>query len=61
MIAIADIRRVQEWMRQADVHTTMKYLHYAPRPEDARLVAQAFRRSGEPYGERDADAGSQMH
>ncbi len=43
MIAKADIRRVQEWMGHADVQTTMKYLHYAPRPEDARLVAEAFR------------------
>src|SRR5205823_6904838 len=43
MIAKADIRRVQEWMGHADVQTTMKYLHYAPRPDDARLVAEAFR------------------
>ncbi|MGO9822755.1 MAG: tyrosine-type recombinase/integrase [Solirubrobacteraceae bacterium] len=43
MIAKADIRRVQEWMGHADVQTTMKYLHYAPREEDARLVAEAFR------------------
>ena len=26
----------------ASVSTTMRYLHYAPRPEDARLVAEAF-------------------
>ena len=45
MIAKADIRRVQEWMGHADIQTTMKYLHYAPRDEDARLVAEAFRRS----------------
>lgn len=43
MIAYADIRRVQEWMGHADIQTTMRYLHYAPREEDARLVAQAFR------------------
>ncbi len=43
MIAKADIRRVQEWMGHADIQTTMKYLHYAPREEDARLVADAFR------------------
>lgn len=43
MIAKADIRRVQEWMGHADVQTTMKYLHYAPRDEDAALVAEAFR------------------
>ncbi len=42
MIAKADIRRVQEWMGHADVQTTMKYLHYAPREEDAALVAEAF-------------------
>jgi integrase len=43
MIAKADIRRVQEWMGHADIQTTMRYLHYAPRAEDARLVAEAFR------------------
>jgi integrase len=48
MIAKADIRRVQDWMGHADVQTTMKYLHYAPRAEDARLVAEAFRRSAVP-------------
>ena len=42
MIAQADIRRVQEWMGHADVQTTMRYLHCAPRDEDARLVAKAF-------------------
>jgi integrase len=44
MIAKADIRRVQEWMGHADIQTTMKYLHYVPRDEDAALVAAAFRR-----------------
>ena len=42
MIAKADIRRVQEWMGHADIQTTMRYLHYAPHDEDARLVAEAF-------------------
>jgi integrase len=42
MIAKADIRRVQEWMGHADIQTTMRYLHYAPREEDARLVPAAF-------------------
>jgi hypothetical protein len=42
VIAKADIRRVQEWMGHADIQTTMKYLHYAPHPEDARLVNEAF-------------------
>jgi integrase len=43
MIAKADIRRVQEWMGHADIQTTMRYLHYAPDAEDAKLVAEAFR------------------
>jgi integrase len=43
MIAKADIRCVQEWMGHADIQTTMKYLHYAPRVEDAALVDEAFR------------------
>ncbi len=42
MISKADVRRVQEWMGHADIQTTMKYLHYAPHAEDARLVAEAF-------------------
>jgi integrase len=42
MIAKADIRRVQQWMGHADIPTTMRYLHYAPRAEDAQLVAEAF-------------------
>lgn len=42
MIAKADIPRVQEWMGHADIQTTMKYLHYAPREADAALVAEAF-------------------
>ena len=42
MIAKADILRVKEWMGHADVQTTMRYLHYAPRPDDARLVDEAF-------------------
>jgi hypothetical protein len=29
-------------MGHADIQTTMKYLHYAPREEDAALVAEAF-------------------
>jgi integrase len=43
MIATADIRRVQEWMGHADIQTAMRYLHSAPRAEDAQLVAQAFK------------------
>ncbi len=51
MIAKADIRRVQEWMGHADIQTTMKYLHYAPRAEDAELVHQRLR-AGQPRGRR---------
>ena len=36
VIAKVDIRRVQEWMGHADVQTTMRYLHFVPRAEDAR-------------------------
>ena len=42
----ADIRRVQDWMGHADIQTTMRYLHFAPRDEDARLVAVAFEVKG---------------
>jgi integrase len=48
MIAKADIRRVQEWMGHADIQTTMRYMHYAPRDEDARLVAEAFQVEATP-------------
>lgn len=33
-------------MGHADVQTTMRYLHYAPREEDARLVASRSTRPG---------------
>jgi integrase len=49
MIAKADIRRVQEWMGHADIQTTMRYLHYTPREDDARLVAEAFCVDGNPF------------
>lgn len=42
MIARTSIRRVQEWMGHSDLHSTMRYLHYAPRDDDADLVAEAF-------------------
>jgi integrase len=46
MIAKADIRRVQEWMGHADIHTTMRYLHYAPRDEDAAWSLRRWRLRG---------------
>jgi integrase len=33
---------VQEWMGHADVQTTMRYLHYAPRHDDAAIIGRAF-------------------
>ena len=42
MIARTSVRRVQEWMGHSDLHSTMRYLHYAPRDDDAQLVAEAF-------------------
>jgi integrase len=56
MIAKADIRRVQEWMGHADIQTTVRYLHYAPRSEDAELVAEAFRLESAP---RDSQTAAQ--
>jgi integrase len=55
MIGKADIRRVQEWMGHADVQTTMKYLHYSPRAEDARLVSEAFALDSAPTGRTSSD------
>lgn len=49
MIGETDIRRVQEWMGHADVQTTMRYLHYVPRAEDAALVGRAFRLRSQAY------------
>jgi integrase len=54
MIAKADIRRVQEWMGHADIQTTMRYLHFSPRDEDARIVAEAFRMERVPEGSKTA-------
>jgi integrase len=36
------ILQLKEWMGHADIDTTMRYLHYAPRERDAELVAEAF-------------------
>ena len=54
MVAKADIRRVQEWMGHADILTTMRYLHYAPKEGDAALVAEAFALAPAPAAERPA-------
>ena len=35
------ILQVKEWMGHADIDTTMKYLHFAPRAGDADLIAEA--------------------
>jgi len=35
-------------MGHADIQTTMRYLHFAPREEDARVVAEAFRVDATP-------------
>jgi integrase len=35
-------RMIREWMGHAGIQTTMKYLHYESRKEDAQLVARAF-------------------
>jgi len=36
------ILQLKEWMGHADIDTTMKYLHFAPRTSDADLIAEAF-------------------
>jgi integrase len=36
------ILQLKEWMGHADIDTTMKYLHFAPRASDADLIAEAF-------------------
>jgi hypothetical protein len=56
MIREADIRRVWEWMGHADIQTTIKYLYYKSRKEDAELVARAIR-FGAPAAEPGAGDG----
>jgi integrase len=57
VIGVADIRRVQEWMGHANVQTTMQYLHYVPRPQDAALVGKAFESSPSPPAPDFEDSG----
>ena len=57
MIREADIRRVQEWMGHADIQTTMKYLHYESRKEDAELVARAFTTADPDIGDSTVEIG----
>jgi integrase len=40
--AAVSILQLKAWMGHADIDTTMKYLHYAPRAGEAELVADAF-------------------
>jgi integrase len=40
--AQVSILQLKEWMGHADIDTTMKYLHFAPRANDADLIADAF-------------------
>ena len=50
------ILQLKAWMGHADIDTTMKYLHYAPRDGEADLVADAFRpRSLDPATLIDGD------
>jgi integrase len=46
--AAVSILQLKEWMGHADMDTTMKYLHYAPRAADAQLVADAFSADDSP-------------
>jgi len=48
------ILQLKAWMGHADIDTTMKYLHYAPRDGEADLIADAFARpSLDPTASRD--------
>jgi integrase len=37
-----DLRKIQAWMRHADIQTTMRYLHYVPAHDDAARLTAAF-------------------
>jgi integrase len=49
------ILQVKEWMGHADIDTTMKYLHFAPRAGDADLIAEAFASASDPLTSRDLE------
>lgn len=44
-------------MGHANVQTTMQYLHYVPRPQDAALVGKAFEPSPSPPAPDFEDSG----
>lgn len=37
-----DLVKIQNWMGHSDIKTTMRYLHYVPRHDDAALLTAAF-------------------
>jgi integrase len=39
----AEVPAVQSWMGHANIGTTMRYIHYRNRGDEARLLAEAFR------------------
>jgi integrase len=41
-----DLRRIQAWMGHANIATTMRYLHYVPRHDDAARLTEAFATAG---------------
>ena len=41
-----DARSIQEWMGHADLATTQRYMHYAPRQDSARRIGEAFESRG---------------
>jgi hypothetical protein len=43
-------------MGHSSIQTTMQYLHYSPRDEDAQLVAEAFALPNATAAELEADA-----
>jgi integrase len=55
-----DLLKIKQWMGHADVKTTMRYLHYVPKHDDAALLTAAFTRESVPRDmPRTADIGAQ--